>query len=480
MAAMVAKRSLCRMYVLSTVSPASTQLFRQAACCYSSTKHPFQGGEGSGSSSPTGHLTMSSSSKQLSTADIKKIPDAEVRKSVFISQSNDVFTNLALEDWIYRNFDLTHHHILMLWINKPSVVIGRHQNPFSETNVSALARNGIELARRNSGGGAVYHDLGNLNCTFFMPRARYNRKYNLTLLTRALYREYGINAELSARDDIVLLGKKISGTAAKLGQPNAYHHCTLLVNSNKLHLGASLEKDNVEITSKATASIPSPIKNLVDVNRTVNIQQLLSAIGYEFLRTPATQLTDGGRELLMKQRGFQLINPTDKWFPGITELRENFASWDWRFGKTPNFSVQKSIQLKSAGAGAPHHQQEMKVKVDVEKTIKMSYLARKGPAVYSALGKWAYNMAGFNQYGLHRDDCLYENEDVKEAIRRLPEKLKDERNFRITRALHLSMTKTILPKEQWTKYEEDTKYLEPYLQEVVREREEKVKWESNK
>lgn len=86
----------------------------------------------------------------------------------------------------------------------------------------------------------------------------------------------------------------------------------------------------------------------------------------------------------------------------------------------------------------------------------------------------------FDFVGLHRDDCLYENEDVKEAIRRLPEKLKDERNFRITRALHLSMTKTILPKEQWTKYEEDTKYLEPYLDEVVREREEKVKWESNK
>lgn len=82
--------------------------------------------------------------------------------------------------------------------------------------------------------------------------------------------------------------------------------------------------------------------------------------------------------------------------------------------------------------------------------------------------------------GLHRDDCLYEDDDVKEAIRRLPEKVKDERNYRITRALHLSMTKTILPKEQWTKYEEDTKYLEPYLEEVKRERDEINKWEANK
>lgn len=306
-----------------------------------------------------------SKGKQLSTADVKKIPDSEVKKSVFISQSHDIFTNLALEDWIYRNFDFAHHHILMLWINTPTVVVGRHQNPFSEANVSALMRNGVELARRNSGGGAVYHDLGNLNCTFFTPRARYDRKYNLNLITRALYREYGISAEISDRDDITLLNKKISGTAAKLGQPNAYHHCTLLVNSNKLHLGESLAKDTAEIISKATASVPSPIKNLADVNRTVNIQQLLSAIGYEFLRTPATQLTDGGRDLLMKQLGFQLINPTEKWFPGLNELRENFASWDWRFGKTPKFSVQKSVQLKSEG----DQQHEMKVKVDVEKGL---------------------------------------------------------------------------------------------------------------
>lgn len=317
----------------------------------------------------TGKGPGTTNGKQLSAADVKKIPDSEVKKSVFISQSNDAFTNLALEDWIYRNFDFTHHHILMLWINKPTVVVGRHQNPFAETNVSQLARNDIELARRNSGGGAVYHDLGNLNCTFFVPRARYDRKYNLNLITRALYREYAINADISDRDDITVMGKKISGTAAKLGQPNAYHHCTLLVNSNKLHLGESLAKDEAEIISKATASVPSPIKNLADVNRAVNIQQLLSAIGYEFLRTPATQLTDGGRDLLMKQLGFQLINPTEKWFPGLNELRENFASWDWRFGKTPKFSVQKSIQLKSDGTSGGGQQPDLKVRVDVEKGL---------------------------------------------------------------------------------------------------------------
>lgn len=141
---------------------------------------------------------------------IKTIPDAEIKKSVFISQSYDVYTNLALEDWIYKNYDFTNHHVLMLWANDPCVVVGRHQNPFTETNVSALVEKGIALARRNSGGGAVYHDRGNLNCTFFMPRERYDRKYNLNLITRALFREWNIKAELNKRDDIVIQNKKVN------------------------------------------------------------------------------------------------------------------------------------------------------------------------------------------------------------------------------------------------------------------------------
>lgn len=140
-----------------------------------------------------------------------------IKKSVFISQSHDVFTNLALEDWIYRNYNFEKHHVLMLWINDPCVVIGRHQNPFSEANISELLRKGIALARRNSGGGTVYHDSGNLNCTFFTARERYNRRYNLNLITRALFREWSIKAEISDRDDILLRGKKVWGRSRSRG-----------------------------------------------------------------------------------------------------------------------------------------------------------------------------------------------------------------------------------------------------------------------
>ncbi|XP_055908993.1 lipoyltransferase 1, mitochondrial [Eupeodes corollae] len=299
-----------------------------------------------------------------STNKVKRIPDSEIKKSVFISQSSDIFTNLALEDWLYKNFDFTHHHVLLLWANNPCVVIGRHQNPFTESNVSKLLDKGIVLARRNSGGGAVYHDKGNLNCTFFTPRERYNRKYNLNILTRALFREWAIKSEINKRDDIVISGKKISGTAAKLGHPNAYHHCTLLVNSNKLHLSEALAREEANYISKATASVRSPIKNLNDVNRAVNVPQLLSAVGYEYLRTSATELTDGGQDQTMKQRGFQLVNPTEKWFPGINEIRDLFGSWDWVYGNTPKFQVEKEINLK-----ADEKEHKMILRIDVEKGL---------------------------------------------------------------------------------------------------------------
>lgn len=159
-------------------------------------------------STKTNAIRFNSSSSAGSTLTVTG-NDKGIKKSVFISQSYDIYTNLALEDWIYRNFNFTNHHILMVWLNNPTVVIGRHQNPFIEANINGLAKNNIEFARRNSGGGAVYHDRGNLNCTFFTLRERYNRKYNLNLITRALYREYGIKADISDRDDIMISGKKV-------------------------------------------------------------------------------------------------------------------------------------------------------------------------------------------------------------------------------------------------------------------------------
>ncbi|KAJ8925356.1 hypothetical protein NQ315_009186 [Exocentrus adspersus] len=99
--------------------------------------------------------------------------------------------------------------------------------------------------------------------------------------------------------------------------------------------------------------------------------------------------------------------------------------------------------------------------------------------VSSGLQKFLYNLSGFNKYGLHRDDMLYEDKDVKEAIKRLPQNVIDERNYRILRAIQLSIEKSILPKEKWTKLEDDKLYLTPIVNEVIKEREEREEWNKN-
>uniref|UniRef100_A0A3B4U8D9 Cytochrome b-c1 complex subunit 7 n=2 Tax=Seriola dumerili TaxID=41447 RepID=A0A3B4U8D9_SERDU len=117
---------------------------------------------------------------------------------------------------------------------------------------------------------------------------------------------------------------------------------------------------------------------------------------------------------------------------------------------------------------------------DAPRPFLVVKMASRAPAATGRLllgfRKWYYNLCGFNKLGLMRDDTIYEDSDVKEALRRLPENLYNDRMFRIKRALDLSMKQQILPKDQWTKYEEDASYLSPYLNEVVRERKEKEEW----
>lgn len=139
---------------------------------------------------------------------------AVVERSVFISQSDDIHTNLALEDWFYRHEDFSNHRILLLWQNNPTVVIGRHQNVWTEVDMTEAERRGICVARRNSGGGAVYHDMGNLNCSFFTARNDYNRRFNLRIIQSAL-KKLGFNVDINCKDDLILQGSKVKRKVEK-------------------------------------------------------------------------------------------------------------------------------------------------------------------------------------------------------------------------------------------------------------------------
>ncbi|XP_042337568.1 lipoyltransferase 1, mitochondrial [Plectropomus leopardus] len=262
---------------------------------------------------------------------------------VLRSRSTDVFQNLALEDWIEANVDLQRRGVLLLWRNRPAVVIGRHQNPWSECNLPAMRRAGVPLARRRSGGGTVFHDLGNLNLTFFTSKTAYDRQRNLRVVTDALRRlRPQLDVRASDRLDIVLDGRfKISGSASRLSRKSSYHHCTLLHSADRSALSDLLRPSCPGIHSNATPSVPSPVANLQDHAPSLQWEELLDALEQQY----NAEFGFGAASAL--------VDPDDEAaFPGIGRCAAELRGWDWTFGKTPKFSVRTVLELRDDVTGA--------------------------------------------------------------------------------------------------------------------------------
>lgn len=284
-----------------------------------------------------------------------KVPAAGFKSTVksgliLQSISNDVYQNLAVEDWIHDHMNLEGKPILFLWRNSPSVVIGRHQNPWQECNLNLMREEGIKLARRRSGGGTVYHDMGNINLTFFTTKKKYDRMENLKLVVRALNAvQPQLDVQATKRFDILLDGQfKVSGTASKIGRTTAYHHCTLLCNADRTLLSALLQSPIQGIRSNATASIPSIVKNLLEKDPTLTCETLIEAIAKEYA---AYHQIDNH---------INLINPSDETlFPGINSKAKELQTWDWIYGKTPKFSINTSFHVL-------HEQSSLEIKVFID------------------------------------------------------------------------------------------------------------------
>ena len=236
------------------------------------------------------------------------------------------YKNLAVEEYLLLHCE-PQECILYLWQNQNTVVIGRNQNAWKECKVERLEENGGHLARRLSGGGAVYHDLGNLNFTFLVSKENYSIDRQLEVIVKAV-QKLGAKAEKSGRNDILIDGKKFSGNAFYEQEQHCYHHGTLMMNVNKEMLSKYLTVSKEKLQSKGVDSVKSRVTNLVDYIPDLTLEALKKALREAFEEVYGLTSNECKMEDLDQKE--------------IEMRTKHFSSWDWRFGRKIDFQYEIS------------------------------------------------------------------------------------------------------------------------------------------
>ncbi|MFD0829160.1 lipoate--protein ligase [Neobacillus sp. M.A.Huq-85] len=238
--------------------------------------------------------------------------------------------NLAIEEYALKNLDINETYLLF-YINQPSIIIGKNQNTIEEINTDYVEKNGIIVVRRLSGGGAVYHDLGNLNFSFITKddgESFHNFRKFTEPVVEAL-KKLGVNAELSGRNDLLAEGRKISGNAQFSTRGRMFSHGTLLFNSEMDNVVSALKVKKEKIESKGIKSIRSRVANISDF--------LSEKISIEEFRSLLLNYIFGGEENINE---YVL---TDEDWEKIHQLsEERYQNWEWNYGKSPKFNLQNS------------------------------------------------------------------------------------------------------------------------------------------
>jgi lipoate-protein ligase A len=248
----------------------------------------------------------------------------------------DPAINLALEEHCYRNLDTNHEYVLF-YINQPSIIIGNHQCPFQEIHMELAAQQQIRPIRRISGGGAVYHDTGNLNFSFITAFGEEKLDYFKQLLQPILdtLNRLGVPAQLTGKNNIVVENKKISGNSQHANMRRMLSHGTLLVDADLDTLRQVLQSNLEIIQSRAIASIPSSVTNISDhlprpIEMNAFMAELMVGVSKSFGELEAYQLT------------------TAAWDAVYRLAEEKYRSWEWNIGRSPEFTVIHKVKYDSA------------------------------------------------------------------------------------------------------------------------------------
>ena len=273
-----------------------------------------------------------------------------VEKITYIESGQfNPYKNLAVEEYLLLHCE-PQECILYLWQNQNTVVIGRNQNAWKECKVESLEENGGHLARRLSGGGAVYHDLGNLNFTFLVSKENYSIDRQLEVIVKAV-QKLGAKAEKSGRNDILIDGKKFSGNAFYEQEQHCYHHGTLMMNVNKEMLSKYLTVSKEKLQSKGVDSVKSRVTNLKEYLPELTLEELKKALRESFEEVYGLKAEEKKMEDLDAAK--------------IEEKIAHFSSWKWLYGRKLDFQYELSHRFAWGGLTLQFQVEAGKIK-DVE------------------------------------------------------------------------------------------------------------------
>ena len=258
-----------------------------------------------------------------------------------VSDQTNPYWNIAVENYLVERDEGANYQgkadcvVLYLWKNRRTVVIGQNQNPFGEVNVDALEADGGYLMRRRTGGGAVYHDDGNLNFSFVVPKALYDQQRQFSVIQRAV-ESFGLHTELSGRNDILAEGRKFSGNAFSKGQKNDLHHGTLLISGDMSDLARYLKPKPAKLQKHGVQSVRSRVVNLAELNPEITPESIAPRLRAAFEGVYGGCAEEVSFEDVIRR-------------PEVRRLYEEFASDEWKYGRWRTFTAQRTAQFDWGG-----------------------------------------------------------------------------------------------------------------------------------
>lgn len=243
------------------------------------------------------------------------------------SKSVDPYYNLAMEEYFFSHMDRKKEYFL-LWQNDKAVIVGKYQNTLEEVNQSFAEKEGIRVARRLSGGGAVYHDLGNLNYTFIVDEDR-AEAFRFEAFTRPMLnalKKLGVTAESSGRNDLTIRGQKISGSSQYLRDGRLLHHGCILLDCDRETMARVLLVPDSKIVSKGIKSVRSRVTSINEqLSQPITMAQFKAAVREEIFASAPRPVQLSAEDLA-----------------AIQQLRDNrYAVWDWNYGASPKCDIRK-------------------------------------------------------------------------------------------------------------------------------------------